>query len=224
MKTTHTHQNTCTCDTKKTEVGSTYRDLVEVDVGLPVGAIGDIAGPLFKLPAEAQEIPHDHGVHHDDEDKRRDKARYAIDDVDDLHHLQVLDPQLAYLVAILVLHHPGGDEGVRMAGQSEDHQHEDDHLRACYGAHVRPMQRILDRDEPLDGEGDDEPDAERAADRAHVYQRLAPAILVEDPPAERAVEPYQQQGCQEAKVGDGQRSQVITGTAQLQVRLHEDYA
>jgi len=156
-------------DMKKTEA-FTYRDLVEIDVRFfPVRAVGNVAGSLLELPAETQEISHDHGVHHDDEDERCDETRYAIDDVDDLHHLQILDPQLAHLVAILTLHHSSGDEGVRMAGQSEDRQHEDDHLRACHGTHVRPMQRILDRDESLDGEGDNEPDAERAADRAHVY-------------------------------------------------------
>jgi len=224
VKTTHT----CTHDMKETEAGScgsTHRDLVEIDVGLlPVGAVGDVAGSLLELPAETQEILHDHGVHHDDEDERCNEARYAIDDVDDLHHLQVLDPQIAHLVAILALHHPSGDERVGMAGQSEDHQHEDDHFRACHGAHVRSMQRILNRDEPLDGEGDDKPNAERAADRAHVYQRLAPAVLVENSPAEHVVEPYQQQRRQEAEVGDGQRRQVIAGAAQLQVRLHEDHA
>lgn len=195
----------------------TYRDSIEIDIGLlPVDAISGVTGLLLvESPAELEEISHDHGIHHDDEHKWHNQARYAVDNADNSHGFQILDPQIAHLVAVLVPYHPGGDEAVRVADQGEECQHQYDRFRACHGAHMRPMKRILNGDESFNGEGNDQPDAERTTNRTNIHQCFAPAVVVEDPPAYRTVKPHQEQGHEKAEIGGGQRGQVVAGATQL---------
>lgn len=120
MKTTYTvnnisymmsiqHSNTILKLSRK----GTYRDLIEIDVGfLPVGTICSVTGLLVEPSTKLQKISHNHGIHYDDEYKRHNQTCYTVDNANDLHGLQVLDLEFAYLVAALILYHPGGDEGV----------------------------------------------------------------------------------------------------------------
>lgn len=62
---------------------------------------------------------------------------------------------------------------------THDSQGADDGLGPGDGAHVRSVERVLDGDEPLYREGNDQPDAEKAADAAEVDKHLTPAVLVE---------------------------------------------
>ncbi|OXU24750.1 hypothetical protein TSAR_002052 [Trichomalopsis sarcophagae] len=206
-----------------------HRYLVEIDVGaLPAGTphLGREAARavLAEAPTEAQQVPHDHGVHDDDKDERRHEAGDAVDYADDAHRLEVLVLHVAHLVAVLSLDDPGRDEGVGVAGHRQDDQREDDALGARYRAHVRPVQRILHRDEALDRERDDQPDAQAAADRGDVDDGLAPAVLVEHPPADAVVQPDEQQREEEAEVGRRQGRQVVARAAHLEVRVEEDDA
>jgi len=178
--------------------------LIEIDIGLlPIGAISGVTGLLVELPARFEEISDDHSIHHDDEYKWHNQACYAVDNADNPHGFQIFDPQIAHLVAVLILHHPGSDERIRVASQGKDRQHQDDRFCSRYSAHMRPMEWILNGDESLDGESDDQPNAERATNRTHIHQCFAPAVIVKDSPAYRAIKPHQKQGHEKAEISSG---------------------
>ena len=204
----------------------THRYLIEIDVGsffARAARFSEVVA-LAEPAAEPQQVPRDHRVHDDDEHEGRHQAGDAVDDADDAHGLEVLDLHVADLVAVHRVHDARGDEAVGVAGHRQGDEHQDDRLRPRDRAHVGPVQRVLHGDEALDGERDDQPDAQAAADRAHVHDRLAPAVLVEDPPAERVVQPDEQQRGEEAEVGGRQGGEVVARAAHLEVGVEEDDA
>ena len=99
----------------------------------------------------------------------------------------------------------------------------DDGFSAPYGAHVRSLERILDGDESLDGEGHRQPDAKTRRHGAAVHQGLTPTVFIEEINAD-VVQPHHEQRQQEAQIGQGQRRQIVGRAAQFQVgpREHQE--
>jgi hypothetical protein len=183
-----------------------------------------VDGTRLESLAEEKEVPGDHRVHGDDQHEGHYERSHRVDKIDHLHELEVDGPHFALLPVGADVDQTRDPEEVDLRDHRHNGQTDDDGLRPGHGAYVRPLQRVLHGDEALDGEGDDQPHAQRGAHRTDVHEELTPTVRVEylEDVVEAAV--HHQHHEQEAEVGHGQRGQVVTGTAHLQVRAQEDHA
>ena len=167
---------------------------------------------------EDDQVLGDERVHDDDEDERYDECQDRVEQVDDVHKPVIIWQEVASGLAFRpAVCDASREEGVDVTGESGQCQDRDDDFSSADGTHVRPLQRVLDSDETLDGERHRQPNAEAGADAAAVDERLAKALAVEQVDSD-VIEPDDQQRQQETQVGQGQRRKVIAGTAQLEVR------